>query len=75
MNSTARILCDNLNHRRSDAPVRHCPQCGLVVNERIAPRACDTNQHAQHLRQRAVFCIDCGRQLKSLHPGAPIPVR
>ena len=27
--------CPNMNHRRSNAPVRHCPDCGAVVNGQV----------------------------------------
>ena len=27
-----RTPCSNLNHRRTDAPVRFCPSCGETVN-------------------------------------------
>ena len=56
-------LCDNQNHRRSNAPVSHCPQCGSVVNERIPPKQCSEANHAAGRRDRAAFCIDCGTQL------------
>ncbi len=32
--------CPNMNHRRSDAPVRYCPNCGEVVNENIILKKC-----------------------------------
>jgi hypothetical protein len=56
-------LCDNMNHRRSDAPVGHCPQCGDVVNARIRTQPCSEAQHATARRQQSVFCVDCGTQL------------
>ena len=55
--------CDNLNHRRSNAPVGHCPQCGGVVNARIRAQPCNDTQHAAARRQQTVFCVDCGVQL------------
>ena len=33
---TSRRTCPNLNHRRTDAPVRFCPTCGGVVNGNAA---------------------------------------
>ena len=57
--------CDNLNHRRADVRVRHCPTCGGVVNERVSTRQCSNTQHAEARRQRTVFCVDCGTQLIS----------
>jgi hypothetical protein len=56
-------LCDNMNHRRSDAPVSHCPQCGGVVNASIRARPCSEAQHVAARRQQSVFCVDCGAQL------------
>jgi hypothetical protein len=55
--------CDNLNHRRTNAPVGHCPQCGSVVNERFAGQQCSPAHHAAARRDRAAFCVDCGTQL------------
>jgi len=55
--------CDNMNHRRADAPVGHCPQCGDVVNARIRAQPCTEAQHAAARRQRSVFCVDCGARL------------
>ncbi len=37
MNATS---CSNLNHRRSAAPVRFCPQCGEMVNRGVAINRC-----------------------------------
>jgi len=55
--------CDNLNHRRVQVSVRHCPTCGQVVNERVGKRQCSDTQHAAARRQRTAFCTDCGTQL------------
>jgi hypothetical protein len=55
--------CSNLNHRRADAPVSHCPQCGSVVNERIPAKQCSETHHAAARRERAAFCVDCGTRL------------
>ncbi len=57
--------CDNLNHRRTQAPVRHCPACGRVVNERVGKQDCSDTQHATARRQHSVFCVDCGMRLIS----------
>jgi hypothetical protein len=58
-----RIDCENMNHRRADAPVPYCPQCGGVVNRDFPRRTCSAEQHATSRRQRSVFCIQCGVQL------------
>jgi hypothetical protein len=55
--------CENMNHRRRDAPVSHCPQCGGVVNAGLAPTHCDGSKHAVARRQGRTFCVDCGTQL------------
>jgi hypothetical protein len=55
--------CENLNHRRTDAPVGHCPECGGVVNARIRARPCSEAQHAAARRYQTVFCVDCGTRL------------
>lgn len=55
--------CDNMNHRRSNAPVSHCPECGGVVNARIASEGCNETKHAAARRRQSRFCVDCGTQL------------
>lgn len=55
--------CRNMNHRRSDAPVGHCPQCGAVVNGRFHVASCPEAEHAAARRQQNVFCVHCGLQL------------
>jgi hypothetical protein len=55
--------CENLNHRRSHAPVRHCPGCGGIVNKRVSPRQCSPTEHASARRERSAFCVDCGAPL------------
>ena len=55
--------CENMNHRRANAPVSHCPQCGGVVNPKIPPRQCSQAKHATSRRQQAAYCVDCGTQL------------
>lgn len=55
--------CDNLNHRRTDPPVGHCPQCGGVVNATIRAQPCNETMHAAARRIQTVFCVDCGIQL------------
>ena len=55
--------CENLNHRRTPAPVRHCRACGGIVNERVDAQQCRETHHATARRQRAAYCVDCGAQL------------
>jgi ribosomal protein S27AE len=55
--------CDNMNHRRRDAPVSHCPECGGVVNAQIAAKGCSESKHAAARRRQSKFCVDCGTQL------------
>lgn len=55
--------CDNLNHRRGNAPVRHCPQCGGVVNADVRLQSCVELDHAAARRKHAAYCINCGAQL------------
>lgn len=55
--------CENLNHRRANVPVRHCPQCGELVNRQVTARPCNDIQHAAARRQMTAFCFDCGTQL------------
>jgi hypothetical protein len=55
--------CENMNHRRSEAPVGHCPECGGVVNARLAVTGCTEDKHAAARRRQSTFCVDCGSQL------------
>ena len=56
-------LCGNVNHLRVDAPVRHCPECGAVVNPQQSGDVCDEPKHAAARRRRTRYCTDCGTQL------------
>ena len=59
--------CTNLNHRRSDAPVRHCPQCGATVNASHSVGVCTEDRHAAARRQQSTFCVHCGVRLIATH--------
>ena len=61
-------LCENMNHRRANAPVPYCPQCGVVVNRAIPHRDCTVEQHAVSRRQGSTFCVGCGTQLIASRP-------
>jgi len=56
-------VCENMNHRRRDAPVSHCPQCGGVVNPNLAKTACTERVHADMRRRQSVYCVHCGERL------------
>ena len=55
--------CDNMNHRRRDAPVGHCPQCGGVVNQAFSTQRCSELDHATARRRQNIFCVNCGTRL------------
>lgn len=55
--------CENMNHRRSNAPIAHCPACGYVVNDAISGRACTEADHAAERRRQNAFCTGCGAEL------------
>jgi len=55
--------CENMNHRRRDAPVSHCSECGGVVNAGLVATHCDGSRHAVARRQGRTFCVDCGMRL------------
>ena len=55
--------CPNLNHRRTDAPVRNCPNCGEIVNGNVSIQMCTAEQHAQDRMRMSKFCVNCGEQL------------
>ena len=55
--------CENMNHRRRDAPVGHCPQCGGVVNAQVVTVPCGEGKHSAARRRQSIFCVDCGIRL------------
>ena len=55
--------CENMNHRRRDAPVSHRSECGGVVNAGLPATHCDNPKHAVARRQGRTFCVDCGTRL------------
>jgi predicted RNA-binding Zn-ribbon protein involved in translation (DUF1610 family) len=61
-------MCTNLNHRRSDAPVRFCPSCGETVNAKVNALRCASTQHDVQRRGGATFCVDCGERLATRTP-------
>ena len=63
MGSHSGIACENMNHRRRDAPVSHCPECGGMVNADLPARRCDSSEHAVARRQGRTFCVNCGMRL------------
>lgn len=63
------MQCDNLHHLRPNAPIRHCPQCGTVVNASRPSARCDATVHATRRKQQSAFCIDCGTELIPRPPG------
>jgi len=56
-------VCENMNHRRANSPVAHCPQCGAVVNRNLPRRLCTDAEHAVSRRQGSTYCVGCGVQL------------
>ena len=55
--------CENMNHRRTDAPVAYCPECGRTVNEAINGRTCTDADHAAERRRQNAYCSGCGEVL------------
>ena len=55
--------CPNLNHRQTNPPVRYCPNCGKVVNDRIATKMCSEEAHGRRRMQMSKFCVDCAERL------------
>jgi hypothetical protein len=52
-----------MNHRRANAPVAHCSQCGEIVNGDIRSSPCGETEHAAARLRQLVFCVHCGTQL------------
>jgi hypothetical protein len=55
--------CPNLNHGISNPPVRHCPECGEIVNNGIHLGTCSPRKHAIERWNRNRFCRECGEQV------------
>lgn len=55
--------CPNLNHGRSNPPIRCCIECGKVVNANFVVKKCSDDEHAKDRRNRYKYCGDCGVQL------------
>lgn len=56
--------CKNMNHGRSNVSVRHCPNCGEIVNKKASGQ-CDEKLHAARRKERNAFCCDCGKKLRT----------
>lgn len=56
--------CRNMNHSRSNIPIRFCPDCGDKVNASIVTK-CDDPKHAARRKDRNTFCCDCGKNLRT----------
>jgi hypothetical protein len=63
MTSRSGIACENMNHRRRDAPVSHCPECGGIVNAGLPSTQCESSKHDVARRHGRTFCVDCGTRL------------
>ena len=57
--------CTNMNHRRSDAPVRFCPDCGESVNKSAPLVTCSKDDHAKRRKSGALYCVNCGERLRT----------
>jgi hypothetical protein len=55
--------CPNMNHSRSNTPVRYCPNCGEQVGN-LNMVKCDTQKHDYRRKERDHYCVDCGKSLK-----------
>ncbi len=55
--------CPNFNHLEEHPPVRFCPNCGEIVNERVSAKQCREQSHARARMDRNNYCVDCGQQL------------
>ena len=58
-----RERCANDNHGRAVVRIRFCPNCGVVLNDKILATKCREENHASARRHRNTFCVDCGEQL------------
>ncbi len=58
------MTCKNFNHSKLNVSVRHCCQCGEIVNKKIEIKLCSSIEHAKNRKQGTRFCSDCGKNLK-----------
>jgi hypothetical protein len=63
MNQRYKVNCPNMNHSRSNAPVRFCPSCGEKFSSTAPKVSCDEAKHASRRKDRNAFCHDCGKKL------------
>ena len=57
--------CFNYGHVRKNPPVRFCPNCGEVVNDKIPIKQCSKESHTRRRMDLGIFCVDCGQPLTS----------
>ncbi len=55
--------CPNFNHRKTNPPVRFCPNCAEIVNGTIPAKQCNEQLHARARMNRNRYCVHCGEQL------------
>lgn len=59
------VSCPNFNHRKANAPVRGCPNCGGIVNPNVRPQKCGEQEHAHRRKNGDLFCTACCEQLRT----------
>lgn len=60
---TIKKPCPNFNHSRTYISISFCPQCGDKFNTQFKS-SCNEDTHRLRRKDRHVFCIDCGKNLK-----------
>mgnify|MGYP002146686187 FL=1 len=57
--------CRNMNHGRTNPPVRFCPNCGEKLKS-ASVASCDEEKHRSRRKDRNHFCHDCGKDLTKM---------
>ncbi|MGE3974538.1 MAG: hypothetical protein AB7F59_08440 [Bdellovibrionales bacterium] len=60
--SKSDVRCPNMNHGRMNVNIKYCPSCGESMNP-SAPGSCNAHTHADLLKNRYIYCTNCGKKL------------
>ena len=62
--------CRNFNHGRMNVSIQYCPVCGEKFNSGGARSFCGAESHKSKLKNRDIYCCDCGEKLAKTNPNS-----